>query len=319
MGLGALNPLPQKNMDADQSVLLTCDPPQPVLLSSWEKGGASAPPEKSSMLLGRERGWASSEEGVEMAAVQRWFISSGCACAVIALAGASANADTNTVPNLMLNVGNGISSYSFNAASTGNSWSNGNSTFGYEGTVTSPFDGAGFTLSWGLLVNPDPFIVGNLVVTNTSASTQTFFLDVALPIGAPLASTLIGGSITGTVTDLTGDGATVAAVSPNDSIYRALTDVDGGFNGNLAGTLLTGASASAGSFGSATIGPAAFGTPIPSQPYGAVTTNIAIRLAFTLTAGDSASFTSLFVVIPAPAGAFAMLGLMGVGGRRRRA
>jgi MYXO-CTERM domain-containing protein len=50
-----------------------------------------------------------------------------------------------------------------------------------------------------------------------------------------------------------------------------------------------------------------------------VTTNIAIRLAFTITAGDSASFTSLFVVVPAPAGAFAMLGLVGLaGGRRRR-
>jgi MYXO-CTERM domain-containing protein len=41
-------------------------------------------------------------------------------------------------------------------------------------------------------------------------------------------------------------------------------------------------------------------------------------LAFTITAGDSASFTSLFVVVPAPAGAVAMIGLLGLGGRRRR-
>jgi hypothetical protein len=253
-----------------------------------------------------------------MAAAKSWSIFTGCGCAVIALAAGSASADTTTIPDLMFHVGTGTGDYNFNAASTGNSWSNGNSTFGYQGIVSSPFDGSGFTVSWGLLVNPDPFIVGNLVVTNTSAFTQTFFLDVAMPIGAPLAATLIGGSVTGTVTDLTGDGATVASLPTGAPIYRALTDVDGFFNGNLAGSLLAGASASAGSFQSATIGPATFGAPIPSQPYGAVTTNIAIRLAFTLTAGDSASFTSLFVVVPAPAGAFAMLGLFGLGGRRRR-
>jgi len=238
----------------------------------------------------------------------------------MALAAGSANADTTTIPDLMLHVGNGISSYSFNAATQGNAWSNGNSTFGYQGTVTNPIDtGGGFKVSWGLLVNPDPFIVGNLVVTNTSGSTQSFFLDVALPIGFAMANTLIGGSVTGTVTDLTGDGATVSSLPTGGPIYRALTDVDGGFNGNLAGSLLAGASATAGAFQSKTIGPASFGDPIPSQAYGAVNTNIAIRLAFTLTAGDSASFTSLFVVVvPAPAGAIAMLGLVGLGGRRRR-
>lgn len=263
----------------------------------------------------------SSEEGVSMAAVKNWNIVTGCGSAIIALASATAGADTTSIPDLMLRIGVADSVYSYNAAQTGNSWANGNSTFGYSGSVTSPFDGPGFVVSWGLLVNPDPFIVGNLVVTNTSNSTQTFFLDVALPINMAMNSTLVGGSVTGTVTDLTGDGATVAAISGQDSIYRALTDVDGGFNGNLAGALLTGASATAGQFQSKTIGPADFGAPIPNQPYGAVTTNIAIRLAFTLTAGDSASFTSLFVVVPAP-GALALVavgGLVGVGGRRRRA
>jgi hypothetical protein len=237
---------------------------------------------------------------------------------VIALAAGSASADTSTIPSLLFHIGTGTSDYNFDAATTGNAWSNGNSTFGYSGIVSSPFDGSGYTVNWGLLVNPDPFIVGNLVVTNTSAFTTTFFLDVALPTGPLGPATLIGGSVTGTVTDLNGDGATVAALLDGTPIYRALTDVDGFFNGSLAGSLLAGASASAGSFQSATIGPDSFGAPIPSQAYGAVNTNIAIRLAFTLMAGDSASFTSLFVVVPAPAGAFAMLGLLGLGGRRRR-
>lgn len=255
-----------------------------------------------------------------MAAVKSWTLMTGCGVAAMALA-SSAMADTSVLPNLMIRIGTGGSIFEYSAATAGNAWANGNSTFGYSGSVSNPFGGQGYNLGWSLLVNPDPFIVGNLVVTNTSNSTQTFFLEVSLPINDPLVTSLIGGSVTGTVTDLNGDGATVAATGANDAIYTALTDVDGMFNGNLAGSLLIGASATAGQFQSATIGPDIFGSPIPSQPYGAVTTNIAIRLAFTLTAGDSASFTSLFVVIPAPGAlAIAMVGgLVGVGGRRRRA
>lgn len=255
-----------------------------------------------------------------MAAVKSWTYMTGCGVAAMAIA-ASASADTTVLPDLTIRLGVADSVFEYNAATAGSAWANGNGTFGYAGSVSNPFGGPGFDLSWGLLVRQNPFIVGNIVVTNTSASTQTFFLDVSLPINVAFANTLVGGSVTGTVTDLNGDGATVAATSPNDAIYRALTDVDGMFNGNLAGSLLVGASASAGQFQSATIGPDIFGGPIPSQPHGAVTTNIAIRLAFTLTAGDSASFTSLFTVIPAP-GAMALAvvgGLVGVGGRRRRA
>jgi len=253
-----------------------------------------------------------------MSAAQSFTIATVCGCAIAAFASASASADTAVLPDLMMRIGVAGSVYEYNAATMGNSWSNGNSTFGYQGAVSSPFDSPGFGLSWGLLVNPDPFIVGNLVVTNTSNATQTFFLDVSLPVNQSLASTVIGGSITGTVTDLTGDGATVAAISANDAIYRAFTDVAPDFStGNLAGSLLVGSSASAGAFQSSTIGPAEFGGPIPAQPYGAVTTNIAIRLQFTLTAGDSASFTSLFVVVPTP-GALAIAAFGLVGGSRRR-
>jgi hypothetical protein len=256
-----------------------------------------------------------------MAADQRLTIAIVCGCALATFVSTNATADTTVLPDLTLHLGVAGSVYEYNAAEMGSAWSNGNSTFGYAGTVTNSLNDAGFSLSWGLLVNPDPFIVGNLVVTNTSNATQTFFLDVSLPIGAALASTLVGGSVTGTVTDLTGDGATLSSVGAGDSIYEALTDVNPDFTGgNLAGQLLTGASASSGAFQSATIGPAEFGGPaIPSLAFGPVTTNIAIRLEFTLTAGDSASFTSLFVVVPAPAGAlaFAAFGLVGAGRRRR--
>lgn len=276
-------------------------------------------------LLGRERERTLSEEGVSMAAGINKTVLTGCGCALIAFASATASADTTIIPDLMMRIGVAGQTYQYNAAQTGNAWSNGDSTFGFAGAVTSPFDGPGYNLSWGLLVNPDPFIVGNIVVTNTSNATQTFFLEVTLPINVALATSVIGGSVTGTVTDLNGDGATVAAaLSPTGApgaIYQAFTDVAPDFStGNLAGSLLVGASASAGSFLSQTIGPDSFGSPIPSLPYGAVSQNIAIRLAFTLTAGDSASFTSLFVVVPAPgAMAVAALGLIAGRGRRRSA
>ena len=75
----------------------------------------------------------------------------------------------------------------------------------------------------------------------------------------------------------------------------------------------------AGAFLSSSLGPAGFGDPVPSQLHGAVAENIAMQFRFSLTAGDSASFTSIFVVeaIPAP-GALAVVGLAGLRGRRRR-
>jgi len=247
----------------------------------------------------------------------RWTLGLGGSVLAAAVSW-TASADTTVIPNLIFTLGAGSNTYTYQAASIGNAWGNGNSTFGYAGMNTPAMDSSnGFSFAWNLLVNPDPFIIGNIVVTNTSNATQEFMLLVTLPINEAIAQTYIGGSITGTVTDLNGDGATLAAVN-GGSIYTALTDVTG-ITGNIAGTLLTGTSVSAGSFLSANVGPASFGDPIPNQLYGAVTTNIAVMLRFTLTAGDSASFTSIFVVEPVPApGAVALLGLAGLAARSRR-
>jgi hypothetical protein len=77
---------------------------------------------------------------------------------------------------------------------------------------------------------------------------------------------------------------------------------------------------SAGPFLSNVIGPAAFGTPIPSQPGPAALATIGITIDFTLTPGDSATFTSVFVVesIPEPGtGLMVGLGLIALAARRR--
>jgi hypothetical protein len=109
---------------------------------------------------------------------------------------------------------------------------------------------------------------------------------------APLGpSTLSGGSLQGGVTDNTGDGATL------------YTDVGSAFcQGH-------------------NVPNAAFGTPIPSLASPAVATSIGIELDFWLTPGDSASFTSNFVVVPIlepGTAALFVLGRVALGLRRRR-
>lgn len=139
--------------------------------------------------------------------------------------------------------------------------------------------------------------------------TQTFSFTVTLPVGVVYPSTIIGGSVAGGIT-ADGNGGTLSGVGGGD-IWTALID------GAPVATLL-GGSVSVGAFESGSLGPAAFGQPIPNQPGPALNGSIAINLTFELTPGDSASFTSVFVVVPGPAG-LALLGVAGcIAGRRRR-
>jgi len=117
----------------------------------------------------------------------------------------------------------------------------------------------------------------------------------------------------GSVTDGNGGGATVAAPA-GGSIYTSIID-----NVDFQKLHLAPFSQGAANFSSSNVPVADFGQPIPNFPGPAALTNIGIRLNFTLTAGDSASFTSNFVVVPEPA-TLSVLGLAGVAllARRRR-
>jgi hypothetical protein len=255
-----------------------------------------------------------------MSEVSKSFLRGSAAlCGVVAVFAMApvAAADTDIIPALSVNWKAGASEMSFLANDKGVAVNNKNGTFSYFGSLKNTLGSDKWNLGWSMTVNPDPFVIANFVVTNNSAITQTFSITVNLPIGAIVPASVTGGSVTGTVTDLNGNGATVSAVG-GGSIYTSLID------GSAWQSLLTGASASAGNFLSSTIGPDSFGGPvIPSLPGPAVVNTIGITLEFDLTPGDSASFTSIFVVEPIPGpGGVALLsvaGLVGMGRRRRSA
>jgi len=137
-----------------------------------------------------------------------------------------------------------------------------------------------------------PFISGNVVLVNTSPVTQEFEFVVTLPVTTPIVpSSLIGGSVAGGLTADLGGGE--IATLPNIAMWQASID------GNVVASLLQSPFAvSVHGADSADIGPAAFGLPIPSLAGPAVEETMAITLSFSLTAGEQASFTSVFTALP---------------------
>jgi hypothetical protein len=166
---------------------------------------------------------------------------------------------------------------------------------GYQLTSSPTFSSildnrAGITIQM-LTFDPDPFVLNNILVTNTTSSTQVFsaFVGVPTTFAAP---NIISGVIEVGVIDGGDDGATLATAGT--PIYQAQID------GVTVDTLLDEPfSLVAGSAGvnSAT---ASFG---PDTSGVAVTSNIGIQLRFSLTPGDTASILSRFdvVAIPSPA------------------
>lgn len=188
-------------------------------------------------------------------------------------------------------------------------------SFDFEGAD----EGSGWSLEYNVNANPDPFVIANTVVTNISAVTQTFQLFVTLPIFPAIpGQSVMGGSIQGGLT-ANGDGGTLSSAL-GMSIYQAM--IDGSVIGSPATLLDDPISISASAFGSNSFTPDAFGDVpfIPSAPGPQALVSIGIMLTFSLTAGDSASFTSIFVVepvIPGP-GPMALVAVAGLFSVRRK-
>lgn len=207
-------------------------------------------------------------------------------------------------------------------------WANGQQV--YQGTshgqpsegTSYAFEGAsssnGWSLSWDIEADPDPFIIANTAITNTTTVTQSFQLMLTLPIFPQITpSSLIGGSVQGGIT-ADGDGGTLSSLA-GTPIYQAM--IDGAIIGGSAALLNDPSSVTAGAFLSNSFAPEAFGDVpmIPSASGPAVLNSIGILLSFSLTAGDQATFSSVFVAeipSPAPLAVFGVAGL--VAARRRR-
>lgn len=181
------------------------------------------------------------------------------------------------------------------------------------GQTASPGSGA-FTLTgWDVSLDPDPTVVGFLGIQNNLAVAQAFTFVFLLPIVAQTPQVQIDGSIGGSVTNVGSPSATLSSTGLSP-IYRA--QIDGVTVQSLLPAVQNFTTASSTTWGGSPLG--AFGPTILGIP---ANNNIAIRVDFTLSPGDIASFTSVFNVIAIPEpGTVLMLagGLVGLLGFARR-
>jgi len=186
--------------------------------------------------------------------------------------------------------------------------------YNYSGTDGST---GNYVVGWDLNAtneNSPIFLSGNLNFQNDTAFTQTFDVWVTMNTTAiPNTPQLMGGSVAAGLTAGMdgGDGYfNSLGGSPLWSAYVGANNVWNLINLQAPVTTVP--------FGSQQVGSGNFGQPIPNEPGPSLENSISIRLRFELGAFDQATFTSVFVIVPAPAG-LALLGLVGFTRRRRQA
>jgi hypothetical protein len=223
----------------------------------------------------------------------------------------SSGALAATIPPFTMMITDGVDTKVWNSKGIDNK----DGTFTYSGLRNDP----NWTCSWDIDADPDPYVKGVFSVTNTLGVTNFYTVTFTLPIAPQITPlSLTGGSVVGGVTDNNGNGAKLQTAGANPYYMSVIDGVDfvGLFNGPL--------STNAGPYLSASTGSASFGTPIPSLLGPPVYSTIGIRLQFGLSPGDSASFTSVFVVEPIPEpstiimGITGVIGLVGFAAARRR-
>ncbi len=196
----------------------------------------------------------------------------------------------------------------------GDVFDRGDGTFSYVGGL----QGKLWSIDWDVLVDPDPLVDAQIIVTNNADIFQTFELLMTLPVDA-LANVIYNGSVSATVTNEFNleEGAVLRALK-NDSIYATYVDDPEAMGEGLFFLMSHPFSLET--------DPIPFDTASATEFFGpndgpSIGKSMQLRFSFELSPGDSASISGFFEAlgIPAPGalGVFAIFGL-GLGRRRRR-
>lgn len=199
---------------------------------------------------------------------------------------------------------------------------NGDGTFDSDGSKS---ESQLWSYQWDITAHPDPFVDAVFTLSNMSNATQTFTVVTDLAVGNTFPTPTFGGKISGSVVDTNGNGTATLGGVGSSSIYMGLID------DNQVLPLLSGQFSCNSANCTQNIGLIQSGlqpdllTPDGSLSYaGIVMEKISIRLNFTLTAGDTATFQAYFNVLPIPVPAAVwllgsgLLGLVAVARRREQ-
>ena len=176
----------------------------------------------------------------------------------------------------------------------------------------------GTSMSWAYLVDPDPFITGTFSLTNETAFGKSYVVDFSLPISPAIAQSFVSGQMSGTLTDSNGSGSASMTSTNGGAVYTALAD------DVLVQSLMSNANQTvASAFGTTSFSGGSFGQGVPPLAGPAINSTIGISFSFTLSAGDSVSFSSIFVANPVPTPGALAMGILSLlvarCGRRRTA
>ncbi len=167
---------------------------------------------------------------------------------------------------------------------------------------------------WDITAKADPWVSANITFLNSTANPQIYTVTITQPIMPPITpTTLIGGSMGGSVTDANFSGTGILSTVSPTPLYQAFLDNTPVLPIYPHPTSYTFAFAGQ----TVSIPAVNVGLPGPSIPSGPVLSTISIQHRFLLSAGDSMALTSFFVVTPEPA-TLALLALGGLTVMRRR-
>jgi len=189
---------------------------------------------------------------------------------------------------------------------------------GYKVNDISYNPGAASVTCYNMSLDYDPFISASVDVVNNTAGVQNYTLTFTLPISpAVTPGSKIGGSTQGGLTDANFDGTgTLSTVGAAPLYFGQIDGV------NVLPLFASPKTMTVPFTGGSTNDSTSAGLPGPTISGPSAFTSIGIQHQFSLTAGDRATFTSLFAVVnavPEPTS----LSLLVVGGlmlvcRRRR-